>query len=530
MDAKGGRVQIGFQAGSNAVPTRDVQILTSGGRKISAHTAVLAAASPVMESILDRAQKRGKPRRVIRILGVPCDAVTAFVRLIHSSGCVSLDEEEEMGITGCTCWCCRTRTAWGAEARVRGAGAAADGARGGRVAAGAAVRRPALYLRCMKLLAKDFAAVKKTEACSSSRPTTPGSSSKSSSSSRRPNWHFKLRMQQQKEDSQQQQKKGKERTTLAASGEEGRGVASDGEYIGSGTKRGKSRRVIRILGVPDDAVMAFVRLIYSSGCMSLDEEEEMGRYGLHLLVLSHAYSVGWLKRACEVALALRLTAEGVVDVLLLARQCDAARLYLRCMKLLAKDFAAVKKTEAWQFLQANDPGSSSKSSSSSRRPNWYVTKIKKRVGRKRAYRRVYEELGDAMECLQHMYMAREGSKKNHPCSSSACYRNLQLLIQHLAACPRRKACPRCCRMLQLLRLHSALCDDSTQQACRIPLCSHFKLRMQQQKEGKEEADTWQLLVKKVKVARVMSSFSKRKGQEGVHEQFALCTTTARTSD
>ncbi|XP_020095109.1 BTB/POZ and TAZ domain-containing protein 1 isoform X2 [Ananas comosus] len=291
-------------------------------------------------------------------------------------------------------------------------------------------------------------------------------------------------------------------------------------------KRGKSRRVIRILGVPDDAVMAFVRLIYSSGCMSLDEEEEMGRYGLHLLVLSHAYSVGWLKRACEVALALRLTAEGVVDVLLLARQCDAARLYLRCMKLLAKDFAAVKKTEAWQFLQANDP--------------WLELEIlqflqeaelrKKRVGRKRAYRRVYEELGDAMECLQHMYMAREGSKKNHPCSSSACYRNLQLLIQHLAACPRRKACPRCCRMLQLLRLHSALCDDSTQQACRIPLCSHFKLRMQQQKEGKEEADTWQLLVKKVKVARVMSSFSKRKGQEGVHEQFALCTTTARTSD
>uniref|UniRef100_A0A6V7QS79 BTB domain-containing protein n=1 Tax=Ananas comosus var. bracteatus TaxID=296719 RepID=A0A6V7QS79_ANACO len=190
-------------------------------------------------------------------------------------------------------------------------------------------------------------------------------------------------------------------------------------------------------GSPHDAVTVFVRLIYSFGCVSLDEEEEMGRYGLHLLVLSHAYDVGWLKRACEAALALRLTAEGMVDVLLLARQCNAARLYLRCMKLLAKDFAAVKRTEAWQFLQANDP--------------WLELEIlqflqeadlrKKRVGRKLAYQRVYEELGDAMECLQHMYMGKDGSKKNHPCSSSACYRNLQLLIQHLAVCPRRKACP-----------------------------------------------------------------------------------------
>lgn len=86
-----------------------------------------------------------------------------------------------------------------------------------------------------------------------------------------------------------------------------------------------------------------------------ENEEEVDKYGMHLLVLSHVYQVGQLKRACEAGLAVRLTAETVVDVLQLARQCDAPWLYLRCMKFLAKDFSSVEQTEAWQFLQANDP-------------------------------------------------------------------------------------------------------------------------------------------------------------------------------
>lgn len=90
-------------------------------------------------------------------------------------------------------------------------------------------------------------------------------------------------------------------------------------------------------------------------CVSATEEEMIGEHGMHLLALSHAYRVGWLKRAAERALSLRLTAEGVVDVLVLSQRCDAPRLHLRCLQLLSKDFAAVEQTEAWRFLQDHDP-------------------------------------------------------------------------------------------------------------------------------------------------------------------------------
>ncbi|RWW15943.1 hypothetical protein GW17_00020197 [Ensete ventricosum] len=122
-------------------------------------------------------------------------------------------------------------------------------------------------------------------------------------------------------------------------------------------KGGSNREMeIPVLGVPCDAVHAFLRLLYSARCVSPAEEEEtVGEHGMHLLVLSHAYGVGWLKRACERVLSSRLTAEGVVDVLVLAQQCDAPRLHLRCMQLLAEDFPAVEQTEAWRFLQDHDP-------------------------------------------------------------------------------------------------------------------------------------------------------------------------------
>lgn len=47
--------------------------------------------------------------------------------------------------------------------------------------------------------------------------------------------------------------------------------------------------------------------------------------------------------------------ENVVDVLQLARMCDAPNLYLKCMKLVANNFKAVEKTEGWKFLQDHDP-------------------------------------------------------------------------------------------------------------------------------------------------------------------------------
>ncbi|RRT71983.1 hypothetical protein B296_00034955 [Ensete ventricosum] len=326
-------------------------------------------------------------------------------------------------------------------------------------------------------------------------------------------------------------------------------------------KRGGEGRVIPILGVPHDAVCAFVRLLYSvrtpqfnlcrcwicrdkihhyrmcvTTAVEGEEAPEVGEHGVHLLVLSHVYQVGWLKRACERALASRLTAEGVVDVLVLARRCDAPWLHLRCMRFIARDYAAVERTEAWRFLQDNDP--------------WLELDILqslqdahlKRRRRKREVEKVYTELSEAMECLQHI--CAEGCTEIGPsgrgppprdpthCPNPATCRGLQQLIHHFAACDRKKkpppqkqqqqqqGCPRCKRLWQLLRLHSAICVHPD--PCKVPLCSQFKQKMEQtkRKEEEEEAEKWKLLVKKVASARVVSYLVKRKRQEGIQSQEA----------
>lgn len=84
-------------------------------------------------------------------------------------------------------------------------------------------------------------------------------------------------------------------------------------------------------------------------------EEHMEKYGMHLLALSHVYLVPHLKQRCTKGLAERLTIENVVDVLQLARLCDAPDLYLKCMKLLINHFKSVEATEGWKFLHKYDP-------------------------------------------------------------------------------------------------------------------------------------------------------------------------------
>lgn len=81
----------------------------------------------------------------------------------------------------------------------------------------------------------------------------------------------------------------------------------------------------------------------------------MEKYGIHLLALSHVYSVQQLKQICTKGLAKRLNVENVVDVLQLARLCDAPDLYLKCIRLLSSNYKAVEETEAWKFLQDHDP-------------------------------------------------------------------------------------------------------------------------------------------------------------------------------
>uniref|UniRef100_M8AV91 BTB domain-containing protein n=1 Tax=Aegilops tauschii TaxID=37682 RepID=M8AV91_AEGTA len=237
------------------------------------------------------------------------------------------------------------------------------------------------------------------------------------------------------------------------------------------------RAVVRIRGVTDDVAAAFVRLLYAGSRRGDGEvEEEVERYAEQLLVLAHAYRVPWLKRWCQEAIGSRLTpgtveAIGsrltpgtVVDALQLADLCDAPQLHLRCMRLLAKEFRAVERTEAWRFLRDNDP--------------WQELDVLRRLHdadmrrrkwrRKRAEQKVYVELSDAMDILRHI--CTEGCTEVGPVGQA----------------PAKSPCP-----------------------------AQFKLK-EQQKEAmsasvaaKAGDGRWGLLVKKVKAVSVMSSLGKR---------------------
>lgn len=81
----------------------------------------------------------------------------------------------------------------------------------------------------------------------------------------------------------------------------------------------------------------------------------MEKYGIHLLALSHVYLVPQLKQRCTRGLSKRVSVDNVVDMLQLARLCDAPDLSLKCMKLLTNHFKAIEETEGWKFLQNHDP-------------------------------------------------------------------------------------------------------------------------------------------------------------------------------
>ncbi|KAJ0049092.1 hypothetical protein Pint_15601 [Pistacia integerrima] len=279
-------------------------------------------------------------------------------------------------------------------------------------------------------------------------------------------------------------------------------------------KHRRSEKVIPILGVPSGAVSSFVGFLYTSRCT----EEQIEKYGIHLLALSHVYLVSQLKQRCTKGLSGRLTIENVVDVLQLARLCDAPDLSLKCMKFIASRFKAVEKTEGWKFMQDHDP--------------WLELQIlqfmdeaelrRKRSRRHREEQSLYLQLSEAMECLEHICTEgctsvgpydMEPTKCRGPCSKFGTCQGLQLLIRHFGTCKRRASggCLRCKRMWQLLRLHSLMCDQSD--SCRVPLCRQLKLRAQVEK--KSDDTRWRLLVRKVVSARTISSLSlhKRKRME-----------------
>uniref|UniRef100_A0A7C9DFK2 Histone acetyltransferase n=1 Tax=Opuntia streptacantha TaxID=393608 RepID=A0A7C9DFK2_OPUST len=232
-------------------------------------------------------------------------------------------------------------------------------------------------------------------------------------------------------------------------------------------------KAIPILGVPSEAVSAFVRFLYSSSCT----EEELKKYGIHLLVLSHVFSVPKLKQRCTKGLTELLTVENVVDVLQLARLCDTAELFLKGMKFVGRKLRAVQKTEGWKFIQKHDP--------------WLELEIlqfieedemrKKRSRRQKEEQRLYLQLNEAMECLVHICTEgcttvgphdMEPPKKKEPCKGFSTCQGLQLLIRHFATCKKRVShgCSRCKRMWQLLKLHSSICDLPDPCTCKVPLC------------------------------------------------------------
>ncbi|KHN10463.1 BTB/POZ and TAZ domain-containing protein 2 [Glycine soja] len=81
----------------NLLPEPDVFIHTSHGTRIPAHAPILASMSPVLENLIDRPRKHRSSERIIQIHGVPCDAVTAFVRFLYSSRCTE-EEIDQYGM------------------------------------------------------------------------------------------------------------------------------------------------------------------------------------------------------------------------------------------------------------------------------------------------------------------------------------------------------------------------------------------------------------------------------------------------
>ncbi|GKV02157.1 hypothetical protein SLEP1_g14624 [Rubroshorea leprosula] len=266
---------------------------------------------------------------------------------------------------------------------------------------------------------------------------------------------------------------------------------------------------IKIPGVHYESIYVFVRFLYSS-CY---EEQKMKKNVLHLLVLSHCYLVPSLKRVCIHLLEQGwLTQENVIDVLQLARSCDAPRLSFICVRMVVKDFRTISSTEGWKVMKHANPALEQELIESFVKAD----SRKQEKLRKMEEKKVYLELYEAMEALLHI--CQEGCRTIGPrdkvlkgsrvtCNYPAC-KGLEALVRHFSNCKTRVpgGCVHCKRMWQLFELHSQMCSEPD--SCKVPLCRHFKEKMQQQSQ-KDEAK-WRLLVSKVVNAKnALGPFSAR---------------------
>ncbi|XVF65868.1 hypothetical protein PTKIN_Ptkin09bG0285700 [Pterospermum kingtungense] len=259
-------------------------------------------------------------------------------------------------------------------------------------------------------------------------------------------------------------------------------------------------RYIKIPGVHHDAVSVFIRFLYSS-CY---EEEELRKFVLHLLVLSHSYSVPALKRVCICLLEQGwLTRENVIDVLQLARNCDAPRLAFICVRMIVRDFKSISSTEGWKVMKRANPALEQELVESVVEADSRKLERQRKIEEKKVYLQLYE----AMEALLHI--CKDGCRtigprdkvlkgSQIPCNFPAC-KGLETLVRHFSNCKTRVpgGCVHCKRMWQLLELHSRMCNEPD--SCKVPLCKHFKEKMQQQ--SKKDETKWKLLVSKVSAAK-----------------------------
>ncbi|ESQ36350.1 hypothetical protein EUTSA_v10007799mg [Eutrema salsugineum] len=268
----------------------------------------------------------------------------------------------------------------------------------------------------------------------------------------------------------------------------------------------KGNTYLKIPGVPYEAVYIFIRFLYSS-CY---EEEEMEKFVLHLLVLSHCYSVPSLKRVCVEVLEGWIDKENVIDVLQLARNCDATRICFVCFSIIIKDFKSISSTEGWRVMKRANPMLEQELVEAVVEADTRKEERERRLEE----RKMYLELYEAMEALVHIY--REGCGTIGPrdkalkgsqavCKFPVC-KGVEGALRHFLGCKSRVSCPHCKRMWQLLQLHSCICDDSD--SCEVPLCLNFKEKMK--KLSKKEESKWRLLAENVITAKnSLGPFSSR---------------------
>lgn len=269
-------------------------------------------------------------------------------------------------------------------------------------------------------------------------------------------------------------------------------------------------RCIKISGVPHGAVYVFIRFLYSA-CY---EGGDVKKFVLHLLVLSHFYSVPSLKRVCINHLEQGwLTLDNVIDVLQLARDCDAPRLALFCIRMVVGNFKSISSTEGWKVMRRANPTLEQELLEfvveADTRKQDRLNKIEEK--------KVYLQLHEAMEALVHI--CRDGCRTIGPrdkvlkasqvaCTFPAC-KGLESLVRHFSSCKIKVpgGCVHCKRMWQIFELHSRICEEP--EHCKVPLCSHFKVKMLQQ--TKKDEVKWKVLVSKVRAAKnAVSLFSSRR--------------------